>query len=51
MPYYIGKSQKCPASKPYAVIKKTDGKVMGCHASKFDAGKQVKALYANEGSK
>jgi HK97 family phage prohead protease len=48
MPYHAAESAKCPASKPWAAIKDADGKVMGCHASKKDAQKQVAALYANE---
>ncbi len=48
MPYHIGSSAKCPSSKPYAVIKDSDGTVMGCHATKADAQAQLAALYANE---
>ena len=48
MPWYVIKSKECPADKPWAVIQKTNGKRMGCHASKFKAGQQVKALYASE---
>jgi len=48
MPYHIGTSASCPASKPYAVIKDSDGKVMGCHATKEGAKAQLAALYANE---
>lgn len=49
MPYHVTKSSSCPASKPYAVVKNADGKVMGCHASESDANDQLAALYANEG--
>jgi len=48
MPYHVAKSGSCPVSKPWAVIKNADGKVMGCHASKTDANKQLAALYAQE---
>lgn len=48
MPWHIAKSDACPASKPWAVIKDSDGDVEGCHASKADAQKQLGALNANE---
>lgn len=48
MPYHVGTSAECPASKPHAVIKDDDGQVMGCHATKEVAQKQIAALYANE---
>ena len=48
MPWHIGKSQKCPDSKPFAVIKDGDGGVSGCHTSKEGAKKQLAALYASE---
>lgn len=48
MPWHIGSSTSCPASKPYAVIKDADGSVEGCHATKADAKKQLAAMYANE---
>lgn len=43
----------CPASKPYGVVKKSDGKLAGCHESMTKAREQQKALYANtnEGKK
>jgi HK97 family phage prohead protease len=47
MPWKVSKSASCPASKPYAVIKKTDGSVVACHATHESAAKQVAALYAN----
>lgn len=50
MPYHVAKSSKCPTAKPWAVIKDSDGSVMGCHPSKGAAGKQLAALYANEPS-
>jgi HK97 family phage prohead protease len=48
MPWYIAKSAKCAASKPWAVIKDSDSSVAGCHATKDAAKKQLSALYANE---
>lgn len=51
MPYEIVKSDKCPDSKPYAVVKKDGGKVMGCHPSEAAAKKQMAAIYVNEGDR
>lgn len=49
MPYEKRKNHPdCPLSKPWAVVKKDDGKVMGCHASEKKADAQIAALYANE---
>lgn len=48
MPWHVAKSASCPASKPYAVIKESDGSVVACHATKESAQHQVAALYANE---
>lgn len=48
MPYHVAKSEQCPTASPYAVIKTSDGKMMGCHPSKAAADRQVAALYANE---
>lgn len=49
MPYHIAKAHDdCPASKPYAVVKDDDGKVMGCHRSRYAAKQQMAALYASE---
>ena len=50
MPYHIGKSEECESSKPYAVIKDSDGKVMGCHATEQKAKDQLAALHINEKS-
>ena len=50
MPYHVGKSKECPDSKPWAVIKDSDGKVMGCHATEADAKKQIQAININEKS-
>jgi hypothetical protein len=48
MPWHIGKSKQCPASKPFAVIKDGEGKVQGCHSSEAKAKNQLSALYASE---
>jgi HK97 family phage major capsid protein/HK97 family phage prohead protease len=49
MPYEVmHDTDACPVDKPWAVKKKGDGKLMGCHASQDDAHKQMAALYANE---
>jgi hypothetical protein len=42
-------SDSCPSSKPYAVVKKDDGKVQGCHPTREKAQEQVVALYAKKG--
>lgn len=44
MPWMIQKSDECPASRPYAVIKESDGSVEGCHESEEAAKKQLAAL-------
>lgn len=48
MPWHVAKSARCPASKPWAVIKNQDKSVAGCHSTKEAAQKQMAALYANE---
>lgn len=50
MPYHVGTSAECPDSKPHAVIKDSDGKVMGCHSSEADAHQQIAAIHASEGA-
>lgn len=47
MPWHVMKSAQCPVSKPWAVVQDSNGKVVGCHASKADANKQLAALNAN----
>lgn len=39
---------KCQKSKPWAVVKESDGSVEGCHPSKAAANKQIAALHASE---
>jgi len=38
----------CPSDKPVAVVKESDGKVVGCHANTDEAKKHMAALYASE---
>jgi len=47
MPYHVGEkgSYGCAG---YPVVKDSDNEVMGCHATKEDAKKQLAALYVNE---
>jgi hypothetical protein len=47
MPYHVGQPNSY-GCKGYPVVKDSDGTVMGCHQTKQDAIKQLKALYANE---
>lgn len=49
MPWRIEKTDRCPATKPYGVIKETDGTLEGCHPSQSAARAQQAALYASEG--
>ena len=49
MPYHIvPNSVRCPASKPHAVVKTSDGTVMGCHPTIEHAQRQLAALHAAE---
>lgn len=48
MPWHVSKSSDCPSSRPWAVIKDSDGSVVACHKTESDAMQQMKALYANE---
>lgn len=48
MPYHVTKSNECPSDKPWAVIKDSDGEIMGCHMTEDDAMDQMKAIHANE---
>lgn len=49
MPYDVGKDDRCPASKPWAVTKESDGTLLGCHATEDDAQDQRIAILINEG--
>lgn len=48
MPWHIARSDRCPTSRPYAVIKDDDGAVQGCHPSRESAKRQLAALNAKE---
>ena len=49
MPYKVVKNHpSCPKSKPYAVVKKSDNKKIGCHPTRESANKQIAAIEANE---
>ena len=48
MPWHIDESSDCPDSKPYAVIKDSDGEIEGCHETEESAKAQMAALYASE---
>ena len=50
MPYRVEQDHPdCGADTPWAVVKEDGGELMGCHATEDDAGKQMAALYAEEG--
>ena len=44
MPWTVSRSDDCPASRPWAVIKDDDGSIEGCHATEADAQAQLVAL-------
>ena len=46
MPYSIDPGH--PDCEGFAVVKDTDGSVMGCHRTRTQAERQVAALYASE---
>lgn len=47
MPYSLRKdTAACPVSKPWAITKTADRELMGCHATREDAAKQMAALNA-----
>lgn len=49
MPWHVARDEQgCSASEPWAVVKDSDGSIVGCHATQADAQAQVAALYANE---
>lgn len=49
MPYHtVSEHSECPASRPVAVVKDSDGEVMGCHANRGDAERQIAAIESNE---
>lgn len=48
MPWHVAKSSQCPADRPWAVVKDSDGEIEGCHASQQQANDQMAAMYASE---
>lgn len=49
MPYHkVEGHSDCPGSKPIAVVKDSDGEVVGCHATEAEADDQIAALHAAE---
>ena len=44
MPWTVSRTDACPASRPWGVIKDDDGSIEGCHASEADAQAQLVAL-------
>lgn len=50
MPWDVKQDDRCPASKPWGVVKQADGSLEGCHATKTKAKAHQAALYANEPS-
>lgn len=50
MPWSIRRGAGCPSTRPWAVVKDSDGSVAGCHPSRSRAVRQQRALYAREAS-
>ena len=50
MPYHAARRAECPDSKPWAVVKDSDGSILACHASRHDAESQIAAINAHEQS-
>ena len=48
MPYSITRGKGCSPSKPWGVVKDSDGTVVACHATKESALAQIRALYKVE---
>lgn len=49
MPYHI--AHDIEGCSGYAVVKNSDGKIMGCHKTKSEAVDQLRALEASEADK
>lgn len=49
MPWSVQKDDRCPAEKPWAVVKDDDNSLEGCHMTEAEAQDQQAALYASEG--
>jgi uncharacterized protein len=51
MPWHVARTDQCPTSRPWGVVKNDDGSVDGrCHATREGADRQMAALYASERS-
>ncbi len=51
MPWHVEEDHSdCPEDSPFAVVKDETGEVEGCHATREEADRQVRALYASEDS-
>jgi hypothetical protein len=48
MPYKVEKGHGCPASKPWAVVKKSNNEKIACHETKSGAEAQIRAIEASE---
>jgi hypothetical protein len=48
MPYSITRGKGCSPSKPWGVVKDSDGTVVACHETKESALAQIRALYKVE---
>lgn len=49
MPWHVVANHSgCPTSRPFAVVKDSDGSVSGCHPTRDAANSQLAALYASE---
>jgi hypothetical protein len=48
MPYHVTETSRCPMSRPWAVIKDDDDRIMGCHHTRAEADAQLAALHAAE---
>lgn len=52
MPWHVAKTDRCPASRPWAVVTDHSGEVRGCHETRAAAVRQMAVLYMkqNEGA-
>lgn len=50
MPWHVEKTEQCPASKPWGVIKDADGSSVGCHETETQAIAQLVVLKQVEAS-
>lgn len=51
MPWDVAKDERCPAARPWGVVKQDEAKTLeGCHESEDKAKRQQAALYASEES-